>query len=84
MSILSDLRLQRRGQKAELESKRNPIAAAADEALASILIKADALRSPTEIDTQGILYAAQRLNDNAQQLRAIDQKLADINRDLNG
>ena len=84
MSILAYLRQKRRGQKAELESKRKPIAAAADEALATILMKADALRHATELDTQSILYAAQRLHDNADALRQIDQAIAEINLELNG
>lgn len=84
MSIISEIRQRRRGQKAELEAKRKPIAAAADEALASICMKADALRPAPELDTQGILYAAQRLHDTAEELRLIDQAIADINTDLHG
>lgn len=84
MSILADLRQKRRGQKAELEARRKPIAAAADEALASILMKADALRPAQDIDTQGILYAAQRLHDNATALREIDRTITDINTELHG
>lgn len=84
MSILADMRQKRRGQKAELEGKRKPVAAAADEALYSLLTKADALRPATELDTQAILYAAQRLHDTATELREIDRTIGEINNDLHG
>jgi hypothetical protein len=84
MSILSDLRLKRRGQHDQLRTQRKAFESDAIDALTIILMKADSLAEISTLDTDAIRRAAEKLNDNAVAIRSIDRQIAAINEELNG
>jgi hypothetical protein len=84
MSILSDLRLKRRGQLDQLRTQRKAFESDAIDALTIILMKADSLAEISTLDTDAIRRAAEKLNDNAVAIRSIDRQITAINEELNG
>lgn len=84
MSILSDLRLKRRGQLDQLRAQRRTFESDAVDALTIIMMKADSLAEISTLDTDAIRRAAEKLNDNAVAIRSIDRQIAAINEELNG
>lgn len=84
MSVLSDLRLKRRGQLDQLRKQRDGFDADATDALTMILMKADSLAPIASLDSDAILRAADKLHDNVTAIKSIDRQIAAINEELNG
>jgi hypothetical protein len=88
MSIASELRLRRRGQLAKLQDERDRFEHDADEAVFVILLKCDHIAAESgkthTLDTEAILRAAEKLNDNVRALKGIDKQIETINEELYG
>ncbi len=84
MSIIADLRLKRRGQLEALKKQRAEFDADANDAIAIILMKADALADTASLNTDAIRRAAEKLHDNVTAVKSIDRQIAAINEELNG
>ena len=84
MSILSDLRLKRRGQLDELKKQRDRFDGDATDALAMILMKSDPLAEIATLDSSAIFRAAEKLHDNVTAIKSLDRQIAAINEELHG
>lgn len=83
-SIISDLRLKRRGQLDQLRKQRGAFEADATDALTMILMKADPLADISSLNSDAIRRAAEKLDDNVTAIKSIDRQIAAINEELNG
>ena len=79
---LTQLRLKRKGQLSELDATRRNLVAKADNNLVVILGKADTIPDAGQLDTTGILAAAKELHENATAIRALDENITKIRKEL--
>lgn len=79
---MNHLRLQKKGQLADLESRRKTLAAKADNAQISILQKVDTVGDASGIDSHGILTAATDLHQIVGDLVIIDTQITKLRDEL--
>jgi len=81
---LTDLRLKKKGQLAELAEKRRTLAEQADILLIAVLTKADTIADAAALDTGKLLQAATDLHATCQQIRTIDKDINQLHTELYG
>ena len=81
---LTDLRLKRKGQLADLQAKRKTLEVKVENNLVVIHGKADTIIDVEKLDTQSLLTAAQELRENVTAICALDNKIDQILEELHG
>jgi hypothetical protein len=85
MPDLTDLRLRKKGQLADLAVKRRTLAAQADNLLVTVLAKSsDTISDAADLDTEGLMQAATDLHLVCTALRETDKTITRLHNDLYG
>lgn len=84
MSIHSDLRNQRRGQREQLRKQLRDLESKAIDALGHVILKANPHVEVDTLDTEGILRNAETLHEHKRAIVAISKQIADITEELEG
>lgn len=84
MSVLSDIRNQRRGQREQLRKQLRDLEAKAIDALGHVILKANPHMQIDELDTDGILRNAETMHEHKQAIVAVKRQIANITEELEG
>ena len=84
MADLTDIRLKKKGQLADLSARRRTLAAQADNLLITIISKSDTIADAADLDTEGMLQAAEDLHRICSTIRETDKTIKKLHDELHG